>query len=166
MIKLSRFADYGIVLLTYIANQTGDCEAPNPVAARTLAEASRLPLPTVSKVLKALARDGLLTSHRGKQGGYTLARPPEQVSVAEMIAAVDGPITLTDCGDHAEGLCDFEPSCPVSANWQRISDAVRDALEGLTLADMLPVASGSTLVKVHRSAADGERMPVELLRRQ
>ena len=132
MIRPSKFADYGIVLMTSIAN-SGDEQPSN---ARVLSESSQLPLPTVSKILKRFSRAGLLVSHRGKQGGYTLAKRPRDITVAEMIAAVDGPIALTACGPEAPGLCDLEPSCPVRSNWQRITAVVHTALEKLTLADM------------------------------
>src|SRR5690349_13231777 len=109
MLRLSKMANYGIVLLSYVANA-----APGEVStARLLAERSALPLPTVSKVLKSLSRAGLLVAHRGKHGGYTLAREPRSISVADMIHAVDGPIALTVCSPHTPGLCELEGSCPV-----------------------------------------------------
>ena len=109
MIRLSKFADYGIVLLTYIA----DAPESHPHSSRTLAEASHLPLPTVSKILKSLSRAGLLLSHRGKQGGYSLARASDQITVADMIGAIDGPIGMTECSTEASHPCDLEPRCPV-----------------------------------------------------
>lgn len=132
MLRLSKMADYGIVLLTYVAN----AEEGEVSTARHLAEQSRLPLPTVSKVLKSLSRAGLLVAHRGKNGGYTLARAPEQISVVDMIRAIDGPIALTECSTHAPSLCDLESCCPVRSNWAKITSTVSDALEQLSLADM------------------------------
>jgi len=131
-------ADYGIVLLSHVSSTRG---SDRPRTARDLSEVSLLPYPTVSKILKSLSRAGLLVAHRGKQGGYTLARDPKTISVVEMIAAVDGPIALTECGSSAPNLCDIESSCPVRSNWQRITSTVRKALEGLTLADMTPPVS-------------------------
>ena len=132
MIRLSKFADYGIVLLTYIANRSSN----QPTSARHLSEQSHLPLPTVGKILKTLSRAGILVSHRGPRGGYMLARSSHAITVAEVIAAIDGPIALTECSSHAPSLCEFEPSCPVRSNWRHISRAVVGALEELTLADM------------------------------
>ena len=132
MIRLSKFADYGIVLLTYMANGKDD----SPQTARHLSELAELPLPTVSKILKAFSRAGLLVSHRGKQGGYSLAREPTKISVAQMISAIEGPIAMTECSSHAPGLCAMEQRCPVRGNWRRINEAVRLALDGLTLAVM------------------------------
>jgi FeS assembly SUF system regulator len=104
-------------------------------SAHELAVELGLALPTVSKVLKALLQHGLLISHRGAKGGYSLAAPPEEISVAQIIAAIEGPIALTECSDST-GLCGQEPQCSVRSNWQRINRAVREALEKVTLADL------------------------------
>ena len=131
MIRLSRLSDYGIVLMAHLAGfEDGD-----PHNARQVAADAKLPLPVVSKLLKALAREGLLESHRGAKGGYTLARRPETISAAEMITALEGPIGLTECSVHP-GTCKQEPSCHVREPWQRINSAVRDALTEVTLADL------------------------------
>jgi len=94
-----------------------------------------LALPTVSKVLKALVQHGLLVSHRGAKGGYSLAAAPEEISVAQIISAIEGPIALTECSDST-GVCGQEPQCSVRSNWQRINKAVREALERVTLAEL------------------------------
>jgi FeS assembly SUF system regulator len=132
MMKLSRISDYGIVLMTLIANRDDDAAPHN---AREVAAQAELPLPVVSKILKSLAREGLLVSHRGAKGGYSLARPPQEISAAEMIAALDGPIGLTECTVHP-GQCVQEASCHVREPWQRINDVVRRALTSVTLADL------------------------------
>ena len=131
MIRLSKLADYGIVLLTYFAR-----EDKSVYTARELADVSRLPLPTVSKITKALCRGGLLVSHRGVKGGYSLSRPATEISVVDIIAAIEGPIAMTECSFTAPGLCEFEAACPVRGNWQRINQVVVHALSGLTLKDM------------------------------
>jgi Rrf2 family protein len=100
-----------------------------------VAAEAHLPLPVVSKILKALARRGLLVSHRGAKGGYSLARPPEAITAAEMIAALEGPFGLTECAAHP-GLCVQEASCHVREPWQRINAAVRRALAQVTLAEL------------------------------
>ena len=132
MVRLSRLADYGIVLLSYFVR---DGESAMHTA-RGLAAESKLPLPTVSKVLKALGRAGLLVSHRGVKGGYVLARPPTAISVLEILRAIEGPIALTECSASSSQLCDLEVGCPVRSNWQTINGVVLGALEGLTLASM------------------------------
>jgi FeS assembly SUF system regulator len=131
MIRLTKQTDYGIVLMTRLA-----LDPARQVNAPDLAFDVQLPLPTVSKILKVLARQELLTSHRGVKGGYTLARPPEAITVAEIIDALEGPIAMTECIEHSPGACIQEPVCPNRSNWQVINAAVRQALSGISLADM------------------------------
>ncbi|MFH1278123.1 MAG: SUF system Fe-S cluster assembly regulator [Candidatus Eisenbacteria bacterium] len=133
MFRITKLTDYGVVLLTNLAQ----CSDEAPRGARDLAEEVGLPLPTVSKILKALARGGLLESHRGTKGGYTLTRPPEEISVAEIIAALEGPIAITECVAAAPGTCDQEPLCSVRANWQMINRTVHGALDKITLSQMI-----------------------------
>jgi Rrf2 family protein len=109
--------------------------------ARDLSAETQLPLPTVSKVLKALSNGELLISHRGVKGGYSLIGLAQDISVGQIITVLDGPIGVTECAG-APGLCEMEPHCPVSANWRIISHEVRRALEGLTLSDLIsPMAA-------------------------
>lgn len=136
MLRMSRITDYGIVLLTQLAAAPG-AEVRN---ARELAERAALPLPVVSKILKALAREGFLISQRGAKGGYALARPPAEISVAAVIDALEGPIALTECGVHP-GACERESRCAVRAPWQQINQRVRKTLEGVCLAELLPPRS-------------------------
>ena len=112
MIRITKQTDYGIVLLTHLA-----AHAERQYNAPELAAEARLPLPMVSKILKLLAREGLLASHRGVKGGYSLARPAEEISMAEIIAALEGPIAITEC-ISVESDCSHEALCPVRANWQ------------------------------------------------
>lgn len=132
MIRMSRLADYGVILMTHIANRSAVMLSGPEIAADL-----KLPAPTVSKVLKRLGQAGLLISHRGAKGGYTLAQAPEAVSVADIIAAVEGPIALTECIDDSPGACDIEAFCPTRRNWRIINDTVREALSRVSLADML-----------------------------
>ena len=137
MIRVSRMADYGVVAMTHIARAPHDRHTAASIAART-----GVPQPSASKLLKLLAKAGILTSHRGAKGGYVLAYPPEKVSVADLVAAVDGPISLADCLDGPSGICELESFCSVRGPWQKISDAIRVALEEVTLADMAQAAEG------------------------
>jgi FeS assembly SUF system regulator len=132
MLRMTKLADYGIVMLTHFAS------SPTQVThnARDIASAVHLPLPMVSKVLKVLAREGLLVSHRGTKGGYSLARRPGDISIAEIIRALEGPIAVTECTDTLHGDCDLELLCPVRGNWHRINQAIREALESISLAEM------------------------------
>ena len=132
MFKLSKTTDYGIVLLAQLARDS----SAEPQNARELAAHSDLPVPMVSKVLKALAKEGLLVSHRGSKGGYRLAREPEELTVAEMIRALNGPVGLTDCA-IGPALCEHETMCAIRQPWQMISRVVEQALESVTLADLV-----------------------------
>ena len=128
---MTKQADYGIVLMTRMAR-----EPERFVNASELAGDVQLPLPTVSKILKLLARAELLESHRGVKGGYCLAREAEGISVAEIISALDGPIAITECIDDSPGECTQESFCEVRANWQQINHAIRHALDNISLAEM------------------------------
>jgi FeS assembly SUF system regulator len=132
MLRITKQTDYGIVLMTYFASR----EAGSVHNARDLAEETALPLPTVSKILKALQRAALLTSHRGVKGGYSLARAPQAISVEEVIAALEGPIAITECLGETDDECGIERVCPVRANWHRINEAVRSALQNIPLTEM------------------------------
>ena len=137
MIRLSRLADYGVVLMTHIATLADDMHTAHAVAGAT-----RIPEPTASKILKALVRAELLDSHRGASGGYTLARQPDDIPITEIIIAVDGPIALTSCLDAEGSDCSLVPTCPTRTNWQKINDAIHRALDEVSLADLMgPMAA-------------------------
>lgn len=138
MFRLSRITDYGIVLMAHIAEQGDD----SLQTARDMADQTELPLPVVSKILKSLTREGLLRSHRGSKGGYSLKRPAAEITVPDLIAALDGPIHLTECASHS-GACAKEASCHVREPWQRINAAVEDALSRITLGDLISRVPGS-----------------------
>lgn len=151
MIRITKQTDYGIVLLTHMAGQPDhQYNAPD------LAAEAHLPLPMASKILKLLAREGVLVSHRGVKGGYSLARHPRAISMAEIIAALEGPIAITECIDE-EGDCAHERLCPVRSNWHRINEAVLGALQSITLAEMVhPLAPLSQrLVTLGRGSWQG-----------
>jgi FeS assembly SUF system regulator len=132
MFRMTKLTDYGIVLLSRFASGSGD-EALN---ARVLAEETNLPLPTVGKLLKKLVHGKLLVSHRGTNGGYRLARRPEEINVAEIIGSLEGPIAITECNLVSPGICDHESGCPVRSNLQVISTAISEALANVTLAEL------------------------------
>lgn len=133
VIKLSKLTDYGMVLMTHMAREHGNTLQ----SARELAAESQVPLPTVSKLLKLLLQSGLLVSCRGIKGGYSLAREPHEISVAEIICALEGPIAMTECSGDIVGLCELEGCCPVKNNQRIINAVVRGALEKLMLSDLL-----------------------------
>jgi FeS assembly SUF system regulator len=130
MLRLTKLTDYGILLMTYMAAANEDT-----YTAAMLAEHTHVPLPTVSKVMQMLLHQGLLESIRGAHGGYRLARPSAQISVGEIIRSLEGSIALTEC--NLEGSeCDQLPFCATSSHWLKINDAIRDALDMISLADM------------------------------
>lgn len=135
MIKVSRLSDYGIVIASHLAREAG-----RQLTAGEIAAGTQIPQPTVSKIMKTLGRAGLVVSHRGAHGGYSLARPATAVSVAAVVEALDGPIALTSClGEHPHGgrhECGLASRCPTRANWRRINDAIREALDGVTIDEM------------------------------
>jgi len=133
MIRLGKLTDYGVMLMTVIARD----RKRTIHTARELAAVSRLPLPTVSKVLKVLLHGHLLNSERGIKGGYTLARDPQEITMAEMIAVLEGPISLTECStDLSAGQCDLERCCPIKSNQRIINQVVHAALAKVTLSDL------------------------------
>jgi FeS assembly SUF system regulator len=137
MIRLGKLTDYGLVLMTCMARSYGSSLHPSSLrTARDLAAESKLPLSTVSKLLKRLLQSGLLASHRGTKGGYILARNPHDVSVLEVIAAVEGPMALTECSTDVVGLCHIETGCPIKSNQKIINQAVRGVLEKVMLSDL------------------------------
>jgi FeS assembly SUF system regulator len=131
MLRMSKMTDYGTLVMTFLARE--------PERVHNAAEVSasvQLPPATVSKILKVLSRGGLLSPQRGAKGGYMLAGPPARINMADIIDAMEGRhIGLTECSS-SPGVCLQESSCSVRGNWQRINDAIREALEGVTLAEM------------------------------
>jgi len=137
MLRMSKMTDYGIVLMTELARADGETRTARELAART-----RVPLPSASKVLKSLLQAALVVSHRGANGGYGLARPAGELSLAELVSALEGPVALTECGVHATGgaPCELESVCQVRGHWRLINDAIQEALGRLTLADLIAPA--------------------------
>lgn len=132
MIRVSRMADYGVVAMTYIARRAEELHT-----AASVAQATGVPLPSATKLLKLLARHGILESQRGAKGGYKLRRSPAEVSVAELIVAIDGPIALADCLEGSAGHCGLESFCSIRSPWKQVSEAIRVALEEVSLAEMI-----------------------------
>ncbi len=130
MLRISKMTDYAIMVMVELNVSQRDV-----LSAQALAERSHLELPTVSKVLKLLVKTGLVDSYRGASGGYSLERNAQDINVAEIIAAIEGPIAMTECSVE-EGLCAQEALCSLRGNWQRISVAVAKAMEGVSLAEM------------------------------
>jgi len=130
MLRLTRLADYAFVVLRHLAH------APATAAsARDVAQATALPLPTVSKLLKQLAQSGMVQAQRGARGGYRLAHRADQIKVADVIAAIDGPVSLTECASHADH-CARAPRCTLRPSFLRINATIRRVLDGISLEDL------------------------------
>jgi FeS assembly SUF system regulator len=130
MLRMSRLTDYGTVILTRMAHAQDGLHT-----AASLAGQTRLGPPTVAKILKALTHAGLVRSQRGAHGGYRLARPPERITAAEIIDALEGPIAITECSAPVH-QCELESFCNVGSAWQRINTGIRRALDDITLAQL------------------------------
>jgi FeS assembly SUF system regulator len=135
MIILSKLADYGVIVATHLA-----AFPARQVNAATVAAETRLPRATAAKVLKALAHAGLVTAARGAGGGYRLARSAAAISVAEVVAAIDGDIGLTQCSVHVDE-CARTTYCPTRPHWAAINRAVGQALSAVSLDAMLTPAA-------------------------
>ncbi len=130
MLKLSRLTDYAVAALVRLGMADGVETSPG------IAAGIGVPEPTVAKVLKALAGNGLVISTRGARGGYRLSKPLTEISVSEVIVSIDGPIALTSCVEGTGILCESQALCPVAGRWNPVNDAIRDALSHISLADM------------------------------
>lgn len=134
MLRLSNLADYGVVVMTAAARaaEHGGLASTADLAART-----GVPLPTVAKLTGLLARAELLASQRGSAGGFTLARRPEDISLADIVEAIDGPISLTHCSDGGHD-CTLHGHCAVKPHWDPVNRAVKAALSEVSLAALAP----------------------------
>lgn len=159
MLRVSKLTDYATAIMACLAEWDAGV-----LSAQVLSDRTRVGLPTVSKVLKQLAQAGLVVSTRGINGGYELARPAAQITVADIVVALEGPIGMTECS-ASTGVCDYEPYCGVRVNWQRINQVVVAALEGVTLADMVKPQSASRNgipSSVRHESRQGARIPVRV----
>ena len=130
MLRLSKLTDYAVVVLVRLADTERVQTSPG------IAATTGIPEPTVAKVLKTLAASGLVASQRGARGGYRLLRMLCEIPVADVIAAIDGPIALTACVDGSPTGCESQGLCPMRGRWDLVNDAIHKALSDISLADM------------------------------
>lgn len=148
MLKLSKLTDYGTVVMTFMARAEAQVHS-----AHEIAEQVGIAAPTVSKVLKMLARHELVVSTRGAKGGYVLARPAKAITMAAIISAMEGgPLGLTECST-SPGACIQERRCSIRANWQRINQVIVRALEEVSLAEMTQPVSQPIRIRDRDSGA-------------
>ncbi len=135
MVALTRKTDYALVALAYLARQERGCVSARDIAARV-----RIPLPVLMSILNQLARQGLVISTRGAKGGYRLARSPDQITLAQLIDAVEGPVRLTACcmGHHEvpEPACELEAVCDVKQPLQAVQRRLEAFLSEVRLSDI------------------------------
>lgn len=132
MIKLSKLADYAVVTLAEMAKGDAALSTASQLAVKTA-----LPEPTVAKVLKLLAKGGIIASTRGANGGYQLVQTPDKISIAAVVTALDGPITLASCVEGSDECCTHADVCPIKGQWDPVNQAMKTALENVSLAQMI-----------------------------
>jgi Rrf2 family protein len=143
MLSLTRKTDYALIALAHMAQDPEGC-----CSAREIATRYRVPLPLLMNILKLLTRQGLAKSARGPHGGYTLSVPPGDITLYDVIRAVEGPVQLVQCVEHhhagppeGAGLrCGLIASCPVHSPIQLVHNKLVEFLSGVTLADVVQSA--------------------------
>lgn len=131
MIRIGKLTDYAMLILSEMAKDPDSTQS-----ASFLAESLLLTAPTVSKILKILSEAGIVESVRGPEGGYHLARPAAEISVADIIAAMEGELAMTECCESA-GMCAIDSMCTMRENWRKINKMVHSLLAGFSIADLL-----------------------------
>ncbi|MHA7841610.1 MAG: SUF system Fe-S cluster assembly regulator [Gammaproteobacteria bacterium] len=142
MLRMSKLTDYAIVLLAHMAKDQTHLYTTVDITAQT-----RISHPTASKLLKILSKSNLVESKRGTHGGYRLHVSPETIALSQIIEAVEGNISLTECSGKL-GQCTIENNCAIRRNWQLLSNHFRHTLDGITLADMTKPLQLPLLTKV------------------
>ncbi|MBS1815292.1 MAG: Rrf2 family transcriptional regulator [Acidobacteria bacterium] len=148
MLRLTKKADYGLMALKYLAEQaTGD--GPTAHSAKDIAEAYHIPPQLLAKILQTLAKAGILVSHAGTHGGYSLSRPAAEINAFEVIRAIDGPLFITSC-ITIHGTCDLAGHCTIKEPLRKVNDSIKDLLSGIHIADLVEAneAAGKNAVPV------------------
>jgi len=143
MLKISKLADYGSRILFLLATYPDKRYSASQVAQET-----HIAIPTVSKVLKLLHEAALVNSERGATGGYQLARLPTQITVVDLIAAIDGQLAITECS-KGDNICEHHNTCQLRNHWQLINQVILKVLQNLTLADLCQPKMQTILKKFH-----------------
>ena len=133
MVRVTKLTDYGIALMARLAKEQNELQ----LTAQDLSDEMKIPLPTVRKLLKTLARDGLLDSTRGANGGYRLARSAESITLMDMVTALEGPVAMTECSSsETECDCSLQQICGLKDNWSWINEQFKNTLTNYSLAQM------------------------------
>ena len=147
MLRLTKKADYGLMALKYLAEQTDG----SAHSAKDIAEAYHIPPQLLAKILQTLARAGMLVSHAGTNGGYALSRSAAEMTAFEVIRAIDGPLFITSC-ITIHGTCDLAGHCTIKEPLRKVNDSIKDMLSNLRIADLIDPVEPS---KRHDEAAVG-----------
>ncbi len=148
--RVSSKGDYACRALLSLTLHAGE---PGPTSVRDIAERTAIPQPYLEQILLALKGAGLVRSKRGVGGGYVLARPPAEIPLSDVLAAVDGPISVEDFSEpHQDGACDHEGQCVLLAVWADVGEHMRQHLDSFTLADMVKRARGPVRTEVPATA--------------
>lgn len=143
MFKVARLTDYGVVLLRYLAAP----RAAMPMSARDLARESGLPLPTVSKLLKLLAKHKVVHATRGTAGGYQLALHPDHISLLQLIEVFEGTQAVTACQSEHHQACQIDAQCPQRSGWQIVHDQIAHVLKHISLSELIMPPSMPTVIR-------------------
>jgi len=138
MLRLTKKADYGLMALKYLAEQA-DTGAQS---AKDIAEAYHIPPQLLAKILQTLAKQGLLVSHAGTNGGYALARPAHDINAFEVIRAIDGPLFITSC-ITIHGTCDLHGHCTIKEPLRKVNDSITDLLSNIKISDLVEMSEGA-----------------------
>jgi Rrf2 family protein len=141
MLRLTKKADYGLMALKYLAEHAD----ATSLSAKDIAEAYHIPPQLLAKILQRLAKVGILRSHAGMNGGYSLLKAAREISAFEVIHAIDGPLFITSCGPSHSG-CDLTDSCTIKEPLSRVNDSISGLLRSISIAD-LAVANTEVTVK-------------------
>ncbi len=150
VLRLTKKADYGLMAMKYIAEQGGrhiaadaavDHISAAALSAKDIAEAYHIPAQLLAKILQTLVKAGLLVSHAGSNGGYSLARDPRAISAFEVIRAIDGPLFITSC-ITIHGACDLTSSCTIKEPLRKVNDSITELLSRIRISDLCEPAPG------------------------
>jgi len=148
MLRLTKKADYGLMALKFLAEQSAG-PTPAPASAKDIADAYHIPPQLLAKILQTLARAGLLVSHAGTNGGYALARAAAEISAFEVIRAIDGPLFITSC-ITIHGTCDLAGHCTIKEPLRKVNDSIKDLLSAIRISDLVDAADAE-----HHTASVG-----------
>ena len=154
MLKLSKKADYALMALQHIASvQFGDVTPGRVVNTKEIAEEYNIPLELLAKVLQTLAKHGMIESHNGPKGGYLLARSARQLTIAQILESIEGPLGITDCSHEKDGdLCLQREHCTIRTPLLKVQDSIFQLSNNMTLEDMM---GGMPLITIQSATAQG-----------